>query len=278
MKRRTRQRGLRLAGALAATVAFCIPIYIAFVNAFKTTYQIFYNPLALPWPPTLDNIVTAFQRSDHLVQGGLTNSVIVTGATLILVIPLGSLTSLWVFRLPPKPKSILLGFFAFGLMVPPQVGLQPTIRLLQALGLHLTYPGLILVNVGGGYLAFAVFVYVGFLRTVSQDVIEAARVDGAGEWRIWWSVVMPLIRPATVTVGIFVGLWTWNDFLSPLLILGPLKGQTITVGMYLSMSTYSTDYGQMFGIMLLAAVIPVAGYLISQREFIYGLMSGASKG
>jgi multiple sugar transport system permease protein/raffinose/stachyose/melibiose transport system permease protein len=268
----------RIIGAWIPTALFCLPIYIAFVNAFKTNYDIFYSPLALPVRPTLENLVKALTRPDNLVLGGLANSLLITGATLVLVIPLASLTSMWIFERTAKVKSAFLGFFAIGMMIPPQVWLQPTISLLKVFHLQNSYPGLILVNMGGGYLAFAVFVYVGFLRTVSRDVIEAARVDGASEWRIWWSVVMPLIRPATVTVGIFVGLWTWNDFLSPLLIIGPLKGQTITVGMFISMGTYSTDYGQLFGIMLLAAVIPVVGYLLAQREFIYGLMSGASKG
>jgi len=102
-------------------------------------------------------------------------------------------------------------------------------------------------------------------------------VDGASDLRIWWRIVMPIVRPATATVSIFLGLWVWNDFLNPLFILGPLQGQTITTGIYLSVGGYSTDYGQLFGIMFLAAIIPVVGYLVSQREFIHGLMSGAAK-
>jgi raffinose/stachyose/melibiose transport system permease protein len=172
---------------------------------------------------------------------------------------------------------VLLALFAFGLMVPPQVTLQPIVLLLRDIGLANTYAGLILTNVGGGYLSFAVFVYVGFLRTVPTSVIEAARIDGASDLRVWWTIVMPLLRPATATVAIFLGLWVWNDFLNPLFILGPLRGQTITTGVYLSLGTYSIDYAQLFGIMFLAAVVPVVGYLVGQREFIHGLMSGAAK-
>jgi raffinose/stachyose/melibiose transport system permease protein len=102
-------------------------------------------------------------------------------------------------------------------------------------------------------------------------------MDGASEFKIWRSVVLPLLRPATATVSIFIGLWVWNDFLSPLLILGPLHGQTITTGIYISLGQYTTDFGQVFGIMFLAAVIPLLGYLFSQRAFVSGLLSGASK-
>ena len=280
--RLSRSRGaLRRIGHLVVawlvTFAFVLPIYIALSSAFKSQEQILDNPLALPAPFTFDNILTALQRPDFLVQEGLMNSVLVTGLSVLILIPLSSAVSFWVSERGPWLKGGLLALFALGLMVPPQTVLLPIIQLLQTLGLAHNYPGLILSNVGGGYLSFAVFVYVGFLRTVPREVIEAARVDGASDLRIWWRIVLPLVRPATATVGIFLGLWIWNDFLNPLFILGPLQGQTITTGIYQSLGTYSTDYGQLFGIMFLAAVIPVVGYLISQREFIHGLMSGASK-
>ena len=176
-----------------------------------------------------------------------------------------------------RHSTTLLAVFALGLMVPPQINLLPIVQLLQSIGLANSYPGLILANLGGGYLSFAVFVYVGFLRSVPREIIEAARVDGASDLRTWWTIVFPLVRPATATVGIFLGLWVWNDFLNPLFILGPLQGQTITIGIYTSLGTFTNDYAQLFAIMVLAAIIPVVGYLVSQREFIHGLMSGASK-
>jgi multiple sugar transport system permease protein/raffinose/stachyose/melibiose transport system permease protein len=259
------------------TLAFVLPIYIALSNAFKSQSQILDNPLGLPAPFTLNNIINALQRPDQLVQVGLGNSILVTTLTVGILIPLASALSFYISERRPLVRGILLAIFALGLMVPPQVVLLPIVQLLQTVGLANSYAGLILSNVGGGYLSFAVFVYVGFLRTVPREIIEAARVDGASDLRIWWKIVFPLVRPATATVGIFLGLWVWNDFLNPLFILGPLQGQTITTGIYVSLGTYSTDYGQLFGIMLLAAIIPVVGYLVSQREFIHGLMSGASK-
>ncbi|GAA1367720.1 carbohydrate ABC transporter permease [Catellatospora chokoriensis] len=271
-----RRRG-HLASAMLVTAAYILPVYVALVSAFKTQDQILANPAAPPAPFTFDNIIKALSRPDNLVQGGLGNSVFVTAATVVLLVPLASAVSFYISQRTPKVKAALLAFFALGLMVPPQVVLLPIVELLTVIGLDHTYPGLILSNIGGGYLSFAVFVYVGFLRTVPPEIIEAARVDGAGDVRLWWQVIMPVVRPATATVSIFLGLWVWNDFLNPLLILGPLQGQTITTGVYLSVGGYSTDYGQLFGIMFLSAVIPVVGYLVSQREFIHGLMSGASK-
>ncbi|MDQ0893977.1 carbohydrate ABC transporter permease [Agromyces ramosus] len=270
-------RGSHLVVAWLVTIAFVFPIYVALSSAFKSQEQILENPLSLPAPFTLTNVITALQRPDQLVQTGLLNSIVVTSLTVGLLIPLASALSLYISERRPRIQAILLAVFAFGLMAPPQVVLQPIVGLLHTIGLANTYPGLILSNIGGGYMSFAVFVYVGFLRTIPKETIEAARVDGASDLRIWWTIVLPLVRPATATVAIFLGLWVWNDFLNPLFILGPLQGQTITTGIYVSLGTYSTDYGQLFGIMFLAAIVPLVGYLVSQREFIHGLMSGASK-
>jgi raffinose/stachyose/melibiose transport system permease protein len=267
----------RLVAAWIATLAFVVPIYIALSGAFRTTQQTNANPLALPIPFTFDNIVAAFQRSDNLVTLGLLNSILVTGCTLAIVIPLSSALSFWVYGRGPRLKSFLLAAFALGLMIPPQITLIPLVQMLQFLGLQNTYPGLILADVGGGYLAFAVFVYVGFLRGVPLEIIEAARMDGASELRIWATIVFPLVRPATATVGIFIGLWTWNDFLNPLIILGPLQGQTITTGIYISLGQIASNYGQLFGVMFIAAIIPIVGYLLTQRQFISGLLAGSSK-
>ena len=168
--------------------------------------------------------------------------------------------------------------FAVGLMIPPQITVLPIIKILTLIGLDHTYPGLILSNLGGGYLSFAVFVYVGFMRSIPAEVIEAARIDGATGLRIWWTIIMPLVRPATATVGIFLSLWIWNDFLNPLLIIGPITGQTVTVGLYDAVSNQvQPDYGLQFGFMFLAALIPVAGYLLAQKQFRAGLTAGSTR-
>jgi raffinose/stachyose/melibiose transport system permease protein len=277
VRRRLVHDGGHLVIAWLVTFAFVLPVYIALASAFKSQEHILANPLALPVPFTFDNLLKALSRPDHLVQVGLMNSALVTGLTLLILIPFAAAVSFWISLQQPAVKGVLLALFALGLMIPPQVVLEPIVTLLRQLGLANSYAGLILSNIGGGYMSFAVFVYVGFLRTVPRELIEAARMDGASDLRIWWTIVMPLIRPATATVGIFIGLWVWNDFLNPLFILGPLQGQTITTGIYQALGTYSTDYGQVFGIMFLAAAVPVAGYLLVQKQFVAGLTSGALK-
>jgi raffinose/stachyose/melibiose transport system permease protein len=268
---------VRLILAILAIVAFVSPIYLTIVNAFKTEDAIVANPAAPPLNPTLGNLSTALNRPDDLLQLGLRNSVIVVVFSVLLLIPLGSAFSFYISRRRTRLRAAILAMFAAGLMIPPQVVLLPTIHILTLIGLDHTYPGLILSNIGGGYLSFAVFVYVGFMRAVPNEVVEAARIDGAGGLRIWWTIVMPLVRPATATVAIFLSLWIWNDFLNPLFILGPLQGQTITTGLYLSVGQFQMNYGQLFGIMFLAGVIPVAGYLAMQKQFVAGLTAGSTR-
>jgi raffinose/stachyose/melibiose transport system permease protein len=272
---RRRLGPLRLLIAVVITVLFVSPIYLTIVNAFKSDSAIGNDPAAPPLHPTLSNITSAINRPDQLLQLGLRNSLIVVVCSLLLIIPLGSAFSFWISRRRTRTRAPILALLAAGLMIPPQVVLLPTIRILSVLGIDHSYPGLILSNVGGGYFSFAVFVYVGFMRAVPSEVVEAARIDGAGGLRVWWSVVMPLVKPATATVAIFLSLWIWNDFLNPLFILGPAQGQTITTGIYLSLGQMQVDFGQMFAIMFLAAIIPVAGYLFTQKQFVAGLTAGS---
>ncbi|MGI5238396.1 carbohydrate ABC transporter permease [Dactylosporangium sp. CA-139066] len=268
---------LRLLAAGVVILLFVSPIYVTIVNAFKSEDDIRSSPAAPPLHPTLSNLATAVGRPDELLQQGLRNSLIVVACSIVLLIPLTSIFSLYVSRRRTRTRATVLALLAAGLMIPPQVVLLPTIQILTAVGLDHSYPGLILSNVAGGYFSFGVFVYTGFMRAVPDEIIEAARLDGATGLRIWWSIVMPLVRPATATVAIFLSLWIWNDFLNPLFILGPLTGQTITTGLYLSVGQYQTSFGQLFGIMFLAGVIPVVGYLFLQKHFVAGLTQGSSR-
>jgi raffinose/stachyose/melibiose transport system permease protein len=280
MARRTPRRlprPFRLTVAILVILAFVSPIYLTIVNAFKSETDIVSDPAAPPIHPTLSNLSTALHRPDHLVQLGLRNSLIVVVCSILLLIPLGSTFSFYISRKRTRVRAAILAMLAAGLMIPPQVVLLPTIHILTLIGLDHTYPGLILSNIGGGYFSFAVFVYVGFMRAIPAEIVEAARMDGASGLRIWWTIIMPLVRPATATVAIFLSLWIWNDFLNPLFILGPLTGQTITTGLYLSVGQFQMDYGQLFGIMFLAGIIPVVGYLAMQKQFVAGLTAGSTK-
>ncbi|MGW3731291.1 carbohydrate ABC transporter permease, partial [Streptomyces sp. NPDC000851] len=134
-----------------------------------------------------------------------------------------------------------------------------------------------LFNVGY-YVPFGVFVFSAFVRTIPVELEEAAAMDGSGRFGTFWRVVFPLLRPATASVLIFLGVWIWNDFLNPLIILGPAGGTTVTVGVYRSLGQFQRDFGSMFGLMFMATLPVLVFYLALQKHFVKGLTGGAVKG
>lgn len=256
-----------------------LPLYLALVNTFKTQQQILYHPIALPNPFTLANLADILTRPDYLIYKGLATSLAITAVSVACLVVLSSAIGYYLARNPSRWANILLAVFMAGLMIPPQIYLIPVVVIFRKLGLIGTPYGLVLLFVGGGLLSFGVFVYTGFIKTIPRELDEAAIIDGVGEFRLFWQIIFPLLRPATATVSIFLSLWVWNDFLFPLIILGPAKGLTITTGIYIALGQlYSISYGQMFAMMALASVPVLIFYFVLQKEFIAGLTGGALKG
>jgi raffinose/stachyose/melibiose transport system permease protein len=262
--------------AVAVSAIFAAPLYIALVNVFKPADTIRAHPLALTISNfTTANIVSAAKLS--LVQTGLKTSLIITVGTLVLMVPLSAMVAYYISRWDTRAARLLMLFFLFGLMLPPQIVLIPTTVILRKLHLMFTYWGVIL-NFAAYYLPFGVFVFSGFLRSISRELDEAGAIDGASSLKVFWRIIFPLMRPATASVVVVTALWTWNDFLSPLIILGAAHGVTITTGIYLAIGTFSINYGQEFGVMFLASLPVLALFLLLQRHFVSGLTGGATKG
>jgi raffinose/stachyose/melibiose transport system permease protein len=163
------------------------------------------------------------------------------------------------------------------LMIPTAVIVTPITQILRSLGLMNTVPGLVLANLGY-YIPFGVFVFAGFVRSIPLELEESATMDGASPFQVFWRIVFPLLRPATASVLIFLGVWIWNDFLDPLIILGPGRGTTVTTGIYRSIGQYQANFGAMFALMFLATLPVLVFYLALQRHFVKGLTGGAVKG
>ena len=266
----------RSLSAVAVSALFAGPLYLALVNVFKPADAIRAHPLALPTSDfTTANIVGAARLS--LVQSGLKTSLIITVGTLLIMVPLSAMVAYYISRWDTTAARLLLLFLLFGLMLPPQIVLIPTTVILRQLHLMFTYWGVIL-NFAAYYLPFGVFVFSGFLRSISRELDEAGAIDGASSLTVFWRIVFPLMRPATASVVVVTALWTWNDFLSPLIILGAAHGVTITTGIYLAIGAYGIDYGQEFGVMFLASLPVLVLFLFLQRHFVSGLTGGATKG
>jgi raffinose/stachyose/melibiose transport system permease protein len=264
---------------LASLVAalFVVPLYMALVNVFKPGHLIARSPASLPIPPTLDNIRAVLNRTDNLFWVSLTNSLIVTSLSIGVLTVLSAMLGHYLTRTPSRWTRWLTLLLLSGLMIPPQVILKPITDVLRGIGLMTSLPGLILFNVGY-YVPFGVFVFTGFIRSIPIELEESAELDGANRMQIFWRIVFPLLRPASATVLIFLGVWIWNDFLSPLIILGPSQGTTITTGIYRSIGQYQQDFGAVFAFMFLATLPVLVFFLLLQKQFVKGLTGGATKG
>jgi raffinose/stachyose/melibiose transport system permease protein len=260
------------------TAIFSLPLYLAVINVFKTLEQIRYRPIALPAPFTLENLERVIKRPDHLLFEGLLNSLIITVSAVIILVFLSSTIGFYIGRSNSRFARVLLFLFVAGMLIPAQVTLIPVTIILRFFGLMGSFTGLVLFLSGSGLLSFAVFVYAGFVKTIPRELDESAVIDGASRLTLFWRIIFPLMRPATATVVIFLSLWTWNEFLLPLIIVGPTRGITITTGIYTAVGTYTSDYGQIFSLMLLAAIPMLIFFFALQKEFIAGLTGGALKG
>ena len=264
---------------ILVTAVFGLPLYMAVVNTFKTQEQILADPLGFPAPFTLENLASAFGRPDHLIARGLLTSTILVVASVCFIVIFSSAIGYYIARHNTRFTKGLQLMFLAGLMIPSQIYLIPIVQIFRKFHLIGSFSSMLVVFIGGGLLSFAVFVYSGFIKNVPVEVEEAALIDGANKFQMFWMILFPLLRPATAAVVIFLSLWIWNEFLLPLILLGPGKGVTITLGVYMSLGQlYTINYGQMFAMMMIASLPMLAFFFAFQKEFITGLTSGALKG
>ncbi|GLW09286.1 sugar ABC transporter permease [Microtetraspora sp. NBRC 13810] len=268
---------LRPLVALFLSVVFFLPLYLVLVNVFKPSAAIVADPAGLPAPPTLANLAAVFSRPDHLFLFGLINSIAVTALSITIVTVLSAMLGHYLARSRHVMAKVVMVMLICGLMIPVPVILSPITAVLKSLGMMTTLQGLILVNVGY-YVPFGVLLFMGFVRSVPLELEQAAELDGAGKVRVFWQVVFPLLRPASASVLIFLGVWIWNDFLTPLIILGPDSGTTVTVGVYRAIGQHQSDFGAVFAFMFLATLPILVFYLALQKNFVKGLTGGAVKG
>ncbi|AZM48734.1 carbohydrate ABC transporter permease [Streptomyces sp. WAC 06738] len=268
---------LRPTVALVVSSLFFVPLYLVLANVFKQSDKISGSPSSLPWPVTLANFEAVLTRPDNLFWVSLSNSLIITAVSVVVLTVVSAMLGHYLARKRSLWAKVLTLVLLAGLMIPPQVILIPITDVLESMHLMATVQGLVLFNIGY-YVPFGVFVFAGFVRGIPIELEEAAMVDGARRTQVFWRVVFPLLRPASASVMIFLGVWIWNDFINPLVILGPSRGTTVTTGIYRSIGQYQADFGSVFALMLLATLPVLIFYLMLQRHFIKGLTGGATKG
>lgn len=254
-------------------VAILYPLLWAILNGFKSNLEIFANPWGLPSSLRWEN----YQRAWDLgVVRYLLNSVIVTGGSVVTVILFSSMAAYALTRYRIPFAAVLTGFILGGMMLAPAVALIPLFRLLQAIGIFNTYWALIVLYTAFR-IPFTVFLIRAYMITLSREMEDAAIVDGASTWQIFWLVVMPLSRPIIVSAALLQALFAWNEFAFALVFINDTDLKTLPVGLLQMQGRVLSDWPVLFAALVLASIPMIIVFLLGQRQFIRGLSEGFGK-
>lgn len=267
-------RGWRVIPVALLALVFVFPFLIMVFTAFKETSDIFSSPpTLLPTAWTLDNFIEAFDQIPFWRY--LANTLFVSALSVlgtVLSCPLVAYALSKIRWAGAKPLFIIV---LLTMMLPPQVTLIPIFLIWNGLGAVGTYLPLVVPAFLG--TPFLIFMIRQFLVNVPSELIEAARIDGASEFRTYWSIVLPVARPAIVTAAIFQFVWAWTDFLNPLIYLGNPEQYTLSIGLYAFFGENDVAWGPLMAACVLFTLPALVLFLIGQRFFIGGISTGALK-
>ncbi|HLT48023.1 MAG TPA: carbohydrate ABC transporter permease [Rubricoccaceae bacterium] len=276
----SRPIGLKKALVYGALVAVAVVLLLPFAWMLSTSLKGNEAVFALPpqWVPEelrWDNYAEVFRRMPFLLY--LRNTGVVTAFTIVGTVLSSSLVAYAFACLRWPGRDALFLFVVATMMLPLQVIMIPLFVLFKEFGWLNTYKPLIVpAFLGGG--AFNIFVLRQFFLGIPRELFDAARIDGASEWRIYWSVALPLARPALVTVGLLTFMFAWNDFLGPLIYLSDQSKNTLALGLALFTGQHQTDWGVLMAASILMMVPVVALFFFFQRYFIKGFTMSGLKG
>lgn len=256
------------------SLAALLPVYVMVAGAFKTQADFGRSPFALPTSPTLDGFRTAL--SDDFVRW-LVNSLVLTVGSVTLVLVLAALAAWGFAQRPFRGRDTLLAALVSLMVVPPVVLLLPLFGLGSDVGLVGTYQYVVLVYVGF-MLPFSIYMLTNFFRTIPRSLVEAAVVDGAGPFKVFAAIVLPLSAAPLITLAVVNTLWVWNELLIALVFLNDDAHRTLMIGITGFQSRNALDVPTIMAGLSLASLPIVALYLFGQRFFVRGLVAGAVKG
>jgi len=261
---------------LVSVVVFLVPFAFVVLQASKTPDDA--SSLAFTWPKEwqfFPNLVAVLQSGDGLIWRAFLNSFVLTVGSVILMVVLSAMAGYVLARKRSKWGPVVNFFVLAGLIVPPAV--VPTIWVLQGVGLYKTMPGMILIETTFG-LSFCILLFRAFFNTVPKELDEAAVLDGAGRVRLFFQVILPLLRPVIVTVIVVQSVFVFNDFAGPLYFLPGSDNATVQTTLYTFSGQNLSFYNLLFMDILLITIPPLVAYIFFNRQIIAGMTSGAVKG
>ena len=271
--------------AVALLVVFFFPFFIVIINSAKGAAELIRDPLALPtnWGQLYDNIVELLGRDNIDYFRSFFNSVVITTVSLIAIGIFSSMAAWVLVRTKTKYSFIIFMIFLSGMVIPFQVVMLPLVRLLQTMkeitGIQFkdTLHGIIFAYIGFG-APLSVFLFHGFIKSIPIDIEEAAIIDGCSKAQVFFKIILPILKPIFVTLLVLNGMWIWNDYLLPILVLG-MGGdiQTLPLSVASLAGFYDKEWSLILTSVLMAALPVVILFLFAQKHIIKGMTSGSIK-
>lgn len=262
---------------LILAIAFLAPIFIVLMNSFKGKFFISDAPFVFPNKQTfvnLENYTSGIEKTNFLSATGW--SLFITVFSVGFIVLLTAMTAWYITRVKSKFSNLLYYLFVFSMIVPFQMVMFTMTKVANVLSLD-NPVGIVVIYVGFG-AGLSVFMFCGFVKSVPIEIEEAAMMDGCNPVRTYFFVVLPILKPISVTVAILNVMWIWNDYLLPYLVIGS-DYKTIPIAIqYLKGGYGSIDMGAMMAMLVLAIIPIVVFYLVCQKHIIEGVTSGAVKG
>ena len=268
-------RSILYVGLIGWAVITTYPFVWLVLTSLKYPFEVFDNPLGLPRDWVFENYVTAWTQAGvgRLAQNSLYVAVIST----VLAMFVAATTSFALSRFNFRLKSSIFVYIMFGFMVPGSVLLVPLAVFTRRIGLYDSLLGLAIVYAAIG-VPWNTFFLSAFMATIPRELEEAAVIDGAGMWRVFWSVILPLSRPGLVTLATLHVLSSWNEFILALLLTISQENRTLPVGMSLLIAQFYANYPALAAAVVMSLVPSVLFFLLLQRYVVEGLAAGALVG
>ena len=260
----------------AYTLVALFPVFLTIVNSFKDRASIFREPLMIPTPSTFSLVgyQTVLGQGDFATY--FQNSFIVTIVSILLVLLFGAMAAFALSEYRFRGNTLLGLYMAIGIMIPIRLGTVAILQGMVAAGLVNTLTALVLVYTAQG-IPLAIFILSEFMRTVSDDLKNAGRIDGLSEYAIFFRLVLPLVRPAMATVAVFTMIPIWNDLWFPLILAPSEATKTVTLGSQIFIGQFVTNWNAVLAALSLAILPILVLYVIFSRQLIRGITSGAVK-
>ena len=257
------------------TLIIIVPIVILFFDSLKTTGEMFLHPYTLPNPPHWENYGQILFKSSFWTL--MRNSLIVMLSSTAGVLIVCSLAAFVFARMQFRGKDLAFNFLTLGLMFPITVAIMPLYLVIRQMHLTNTLIAVILVQTAFG-ISGNILILRGFFLAVPTELQDAASIDGCSPFDFFWRILLPLVRPALAAVGALTMIISWNDLLTPLVILDSETLWTLPLGTMQFQGQYSSDLALVAAFVALSAVPAILFYLFAERQIVAGLTAGALKG